>query len=58
MIIQSHLIDWETLDAKRIYIKNSFDFTVKSIYVFDNIEIILKSIKILIKKLLNLKKYF
>lgn len=49
--IEHHLKDWSLLDAKRIFISDSFDFKVETVGVFDNKEIIKKAINILIDKL-------
>ena len=43
--------DWYTLQAKRFYIDDSFDFQVESVGVYSNLEIIQKACNILIKKL-------
>ena len=43
--------NWLILDSKRIFVPNSFDFLVQSVGVFDNEEIVLKSIEVLLKKL-------
>ena len=43
--------DWLSLDAKRIFIPDSFDFTIETIGVFSNIDILKKSLIILIEKL-------
>jgi len=56
--IQHQLTDWINLDAKRIYIPDSFDFKIKSIGVFTNQEIIIKAITIIIEKLLNIKDIY
>ena len=42
--------DWLLLDAKRIVVPNSFDFTVESVGVFTNFEIMHKSCDIMIQK--------
>jgi DNA-directed RNA polymerase subunit L len=39
--------DWDCLDAKRFTIPNSFDFTVSSIGVFENAELLLRAATIL-----------
>ncbi len=49
--IKYHLTDWLNLDAKRIYIPDSFDFKIKTLGVFTNNEIVIKAIKIIIEKL-------
>lgn len=56
--IKYNLNDWLKLDAKRIYIPDSFDFKIKSIGVFTNMEIVIKSIKIIIERLSYLKNLF
>jgi DNA-directed RNA polymerase alpha subunit len=43
--------DWELLDAARIIIKDSFDFTIQSVGVFTNQDLIQKAITIIINKL-------
>ena len=43
--------NWYTLQAKRFYIRDSFDFKVQSVGVFTNNEIIHKAIDILLNKL-------
>lgn len=42
--------DWMALDANRYYINNSYDFTVETIGVFDNISIFKKACHIMIDK--------
>ena len=56
--VQFYLKDWLNLDAKRIFMENSFDFKIKTIGVFDNIEIVIKAIKILIDRLVQIKTIF
>ena len=56
--IDFHLTDWVHLDAKRIYIPSSFDFKIKTIGIYTNKEIIIKSIKIILEKLLNIKNIY
>ena len=43
------------VDAKRIFIKDSFDFKIKSVGVFENKQIILKACDVLINKFDDLK---
>tara|TARA_Y100000816_G_scaffold118781_1_gene83401 strand:+ start:70 stop:1188 length:1119 start_codon:yes stop_codon:yes gene_type:complete len=50
--------DWKTLDAKRIFQEDSFDFTIKTIGIYTNKEILKKSINIIINRLNNLKEIF
>ena len=42
--------NWYFNDAKRIYLKNSFDFVIESIGVYTNMELFNKACKILINK--------
>ena len=52
--------DWLLLDAKRIYIENSFDFIIESIGIYSNIELVNLACQSIIKKLYftleNIKK--
>ena len=50
--------DWLLLDAKRIVLVNSFDFKIKTLGVFTNYEIIIKAIKIIIYRLLEIKNIY
>ena len=43
--------DWLLLDAKRIYIENSFDFIIESIGIYNNIELVNLACQSIIKKL-------
>ena len=45
--------DWLLLDAKRIISPDSFDFTIESVGVYSNIEIVRKSCDIMIDKCTN-----
>ena len=56
--IKYYLNDWLLLDAKRIFIENSFDFKIKSIGVFDNNDIIIKAIQNIIERLLKLNDIY
>ena len=47
--------DWLHVDSKRIYIKDSFDFTIKTIGIFNNMSIVNKSCNIILDKLENFK---
>ena len=51
---QYHFLDWQNLDAKRIIIPDSFNFTIESIGVFENITIVTTAINIIIKRLKNI----
>ena len=44
------------LDAERIYIPDSFDFTIETIGVYENVEIIKKACVVLITKIISLIK--
>ena len=56
--IKYHLTDWLNLDAKRIYIPDSFDFKIKTLGVFTNTEIVIKAVKIIIEKLFKIKEIY
>lgn len=56
--VKYHLTDWFNLDAKRIFIQDSFDFKVKSLGVFSNTEIVVKAIKIILEKLFKIKEIY
>lgn len=47
--------DWLLLDAKRIFIPDSFDFIIESVGPFTNISIVYKAIQIMLKKLSKFK---
>ena len=47
--------DFYNHDAKRIFLKDSFDFTVESIGVFENSDICVKACDSLLSKLENIK---
>ena len=49
--VKYHLQDWLNLDAKRIYISNSYNFKIETIGVFGNMEIVLTAIKNIINRL-------
>jgi DNA-directed RNA polymerase subunit L len=48
--------DWYTLQAKRHYIKDSFDFRLESVGVYTNIEIMNKACDNIIRRLNKIKK--
>lgn len=48
--IEDEKKNWLLLDAKRIFINNSFDFTLETIGVYSNMELVVKSCDILIQK--------
>ena len=48
--------NWQLHDAQRVYKPNSFDFTVQSIGVFDNISIVIKACNIIAQKLETILK--
>ena len=48
--------NWYTLEGKRYYIDDSFDFKIESVGVYSNTEIIIKACDILINKLNKIKQ--
>jgi len=52
--INFNAINWKLLDAKRIFIKDSFDFIIESVGVYTNIEILIIACDILISKLTSI----
>ena len=42
--------NWLLLDAKRIYVENSFDFTLETLGIYSNIELLYKACSIMIDK--------
>lgn len=48
--------NWETLDAKRIVKKNSYDFIVETIGIYTNKDLVIKACDIIISKFEQLKK--
>ena len=53
--LQTEEADFYNHDAKRIFLKDSFDFTIESIGVFDNVDICIRACDSLISKLDNIK---
>jgi len=49
--VEFEATNWKLLDGKRIFVKDSFDFVIQSVGVFDNEEIFQKACDILIKGL-------
>ena len=49
--IKFEIDNWKLLDAMRITIPKSFDFIIQTVGVYDNIDIVMKSLLILDKKL-------
>lgn len=47
--------DWLHVDSKRIFIPNSFDFTIKTIGIFTNMDIVNKACNIILNKLETFK---
>ena len=47
--------DWLLLDAKRIFLADSFDFTIETVGPFTNMSIVFKATHLMIKKLQNFK---
>ena len=54
--IKSEAANWKLLEGMRYVIKNSFDFIIESVGIYDNEEIIIKACIILYKKLSELKQ--
>ena len=52
--IEFYKRDWLNLDAKRLYIKDSFDFIVETIGIYSNMKLIELACDVIIKKLVNL----
>ncbi len=48
--------DWLLLDAKRIILPDSFNFTIETVGVFSNMSIVFKACDILVSKLKNLQE--
>lgn len=53
--IEEERKNWLLLEAKRIFINNSFDFVVESIGIYENNEIIIKACENIISRLSNIK---
>jgi DNA-directed RNA polymerase subunit L len=47
--------DWYSLEAKRIYLKNSFDFTIQTVGVFSPYELVRKSCQIMSDEFMKFK---
>ena len=56
--IDKEIKDWLLLDAKRIFIPNSFHFKIQSVGVFSNLYLLKKATSIIIDKLNNIIKIF
>lgn len=52
--IEFEAANWKLLEGKRIFKKDSFDFIIQSIGVYTNVELLIMSCSIMIKKLANL----
>ena len=48
--IENEKKNWLLLDAKRIFIPNSFDFTIETIGIYSNMQLIVKACVIMIQK--------
>lgn len=46
--------DWLNLDAKRLYVKDSFDFIIETIGIYSNMKLVELACDVIIKKLVNL----
>ena len=53
--INYRIKDWELLDSKRLFLKDSFDFTIETIGQFTNVELIITACDIMIQKLNKFK---
>ena len=53
--INKYLQNWDNHDVKRYYIENSFDFTLKTLGVYDNDDIVKKACDIIISHLENIQ---
>jgi len=42
--------NWELLDAQRIFVQNSFDFTIETVGVYTNAQLVTKACDVMIKK--------
>ena len=49
--VQYYLNDWLTLQAKRIFVEDSFDYKIESVGVFDNYYIVITAINVIISRL-------
>ena len=47
--------DWRVLDARRIFLPDSFDFILQTVGPFDNMTIMLKAAHVMLKKLIDFK---
>lgn len=47
--------DWHFLDARRIFIPDSFDFVLQTVGPFDNMAIIFKAAHVMLRKLIDFK---
>jgi DNA-directed RNA polymerase subunit L len=48
--IENEKKNWLLLEAKRIFVPNSFDFTIETIGIYSNMQLIVKACDIMIKK--------
>lgn len=48
--IDFEIQNWKLLEGKRLFIKDSFDFEIQSIGIYNNVELLLIAIKILVSK--------
>ena len=54
--VKREIMDWQLLDAKRIFTKNSFDFKVESTGVYENIELVKIACDVANDKVNNIQK--
>jgi DNA-directed RNA polymerase subunit L len=52
--IEFEATNWKLLEGKRIFIKDSFDFIIETVGVYENYELVLMACKIMLNKLSNL----
>lgn len=52
--IADEIANWWLLDAKRIYKPNSFDFTIQSVGVYENTQLVFLGINFILQKIQNL----
>ena len=56
--VEHHLLDWLNLDAKRIFIPDSFDFKLETVGVFTNMYIVNRAITNIINRLTIIQELY
>ena len=56
--IEFYKRDWLNLDAKRLYVKDSFDFIIETLGIYTNMRLIDLACNIIIKKLITIGQQF